>query len=69
MTGVQTCALPIFGLSFAFFLHMGNGIRHFVLDTGAGYELKRNRMGAMVVIAGAIVLTAVMWTYIFTGML
>ena len=60
--------IPI-GLSFAFFLHMGNGIRHFVLDTGAGYELKRNRMGAMVVIVGAVVLTAIMWTYIFVGTL
>jgi succinate dehydrogenase / fumarate reductase, cytochrome b subunit len=53
------------GLSFAFFLHMGNGIRHFVLDTGAGYELKSNRIGAMVVIAAAVVLTALMWLYIF----
>jgi succinate dehydrogenase / fumarate reductase, cytochrome b subunit len=54
------------GLSFAFFLHMGNGIRHFVLDTGAGYELKGNRIGAMVVIASAVVLTSLMWLYIFT---
>lgn len=53
------------GLSFAFFLHMGNGIRHFVLDTGAGYELKRNRFGAMVVIAAAVVLTSLMWMYIY----
>ena len=60
--------IPI-GLSFAFFLHMGNGIRHFVLDTGAGYELRRNRIGAMVVIAGAVMLTAIMWTYIFVGTL
>lgn len=56
--------IPI-GLSFAFFLHMGNGIRHFVLDTGAGYELKGNRIGAMVVIVGAIVLTAILWLIIF----
>jgi succinate dehydrogenase / fumarate reductase, cytochrome b subunit len=60
--------VPI-GLSFAFFLHMGNGIRHFVLDTGAGYALKGNRMGAMVVIAGAVALTGAMWTYIFVGMI
>jgi succinate dehydrogenase / fumarate reductase, cytochrome b subunit len=54
------------GLSFAFFLHMGNGIRHFVLDTGAGYELKGNRLGAIIVIFAAVVLTALMWLYIFT---
>jgi succinate dehydrogenase / fumarate reductase, cytochrome b subunit len=53
------------GLSFAFFLHMGNGIRHFVLDTGAGYALKGNRLGAMIVIFAAAVLTALMWLYIF----
>jgi succinate dehydrogenase / fumarate reductase, cytochrome b subunit len=57
------------GLSFAFFLHMGNGIRHFVLDTGAGYELKVNKTGATLVIVAAIALTALMWTYIFVGML
>ncbi len=56
--------VPI-GLTFAIFLHGGNGIRHFVLDTGAGYALKGNRIGAMVVIAGAVILTSLMWLYIF----
>jgi succinate dehydrogenase / fumarate reductase, cytochrome b subunit len=56
--------VPI-GLTFAVFLHGGNGIRHFVLDTGAGYALKGNRLGAMVVIVGAIGLTSLMWLYIF----
>src|SRR5215218_6463042 len=31
------------GLSWAFFNHLCSGIRHFVLDLGAGYELQRNR--------------------------
>jgi succinate dehydrogenase / fumarate reductase, cytochrome b subunit len=53
------------GLTFAVFLHGGNGIRHFVLDTGAGYALKGNRMGAMFVIAAAAGLTSLMWLYIF----
>jgi succinate dehydrogenase / fumarate reductase, cytochrome b subunit len=60
--------IPI-GLSFAFFLHMGNGIRHFVLDTGAGYALKGNRMGAVAVMSAAVILTAAMWTFIFTRMI
>ena len=55
--------VPI-GLSFAFFLHMGNGIRHFVLDTGAGYELKVNRTGARVVLGAAVLLTVAMWVYV-----
>jgi succinate dehydrogenase / fumarate reductase, cytochrome b subunit len=58
--------IPI-GLTFAFFLHMGNGIRHFVLDTGAGYALKGNRIGATVVIAAAFALTGFMWIYILAG--
>jgi len=55
--------IPI-GLSFAFFLHMGNGIRHFVLDIGAGYELRVNKTGALAVIAGAVAATVTMWLYI-----
>lgn len=55
--------VPI-GLSFAFFMHMGNGIRHFVLDIGAGYELKINKTGAIAVIVAAVVLTVVMWLYV-----
>ena len=60
--------IPI-GLTFAFFLHMANGIRHFVMDTGSGYELHANRTGALAVIAAAVVLTAILWTIIFVGMM
>lgn len=31
------------GLLWSFFQHMASGIRHLVLDVGAGYELKTNR--------------------------
>ncbi len=57
--------LVALGLTWAFFTHMCNGLRHFVLDTGAGYELKANRMGAIAVIAVALLLTAAMWAFIF----
>ena len=33
---------------FSFFQHMASGIRHLVLDIGAGYELKANRKWATV---------------------
>lgn len=55
------------GLSFVFFLHMANGIRHFVLDTGAGYELKVNKTGAVIVFVAPFVLTALMWGAILLG--
>jgi succinate dehydrogenase / fumarate reductase, cytochrome b subunit len=60
--------VPI-GLTFAFFLHMGNGIRHFVLDTGAGYNLKTNRTGALAVFAFAVAATGAMWAFIFMRMI
>jgi succinate dehydrogenase / fumarate reductase cytochrome b subunit len=49
------------GLSLAFFEHMATGVRHLVLDTGAGYELKRNKLGALACMVVAVVLTALFW--------
>ena len=56
--------VPI-GLTFAFFLHMGNGLRHFVMDIGAGYELKTNRASAIAVFVFAFAATGLMWAFIF----
>ncbi|MFM9978358.1 MAG: succinate dehydrogenase, cytochrome b556 subunit [Sphingomonadaceae bacterium] len=56
--------VPI-GLTLAFFLHLGNGLRHFVLDAGAGYELKTNKAGAIAVFAFAFLATGAMWLFIF----
>lgn len=49
------------GLTLSFFQHMASGIRHLVLDTGAGYELKSNRMWAQATMLASIVLTAAYW--------
>src|SRR3546814_9737391 len=34
----------LIGLSWALFTHLMSGLRHFVLDIGAGYELGTNRL-------------------------
>jgi succinate dehydrogenase / fumarate reductase, cytochrome b subunit len=52
------------GLTWAFFQHLFSGLRHFVLDTGAGYELKTNRLWSSVVIAAGVVATVLTWFYI-----
>ena len=52
------------GLSWAFFQHLLSGLRHFVMDMGAGYELETNKFWAMMTIAGSIVLTSLFWLYI-----
>ena len=49
------------GLSWAFFNHFCSGIRHFVLDAGAGYELDTNKTWSVISIVGGIVLTAAFW--------
>jgi succinate dehydrogenase / fumarate reductase, cytochrome b subunit len=54
------------GLTWAFFQHLATGVRHFILDIGAGYELKVNRMGAFATIAFSITATAAVWAYIVT---
>ena len=54
------------GLTWAFFQHMFSGIRHLVLDTGAGYELRINKTWAMATIAGSIAATVLVWATILT---
>lgn len=49
------------GISWMFFNHMASGIRHFVLDIGAGYELNRNNLWSILTPIIGIVLTAAFW--------
>lgn len=56
-----------FGLTWAFFQHMATGIRHFVLDVGAGYELKTNKRGALATMIASTVLTLLIWVPIILG--
>jgi len=55
----------LIGLSWAFFEHLTSGLRHFVLDVGAGYELDTNTAWSWAVPAIAIVLTALFWAAIY----
>ncbi len=55
------------GLTFALFQHMMTGIRHFVLDTGAGYELKTNKTFAVLTMVASATLTIVFWLYVLGG--
>jgi succinate dehydrogenase / fumarate reductase cytochrome b subunit len=55
------------GLSWAFFQHTLSGLRHFVMDAGAGYELSTNKFWANMTMLGAILLTGLLWAYILFG--
>lgn len=52
------------GLTWAFFNHMCSGLRHFVLDIGAGFELKSNAFWSAASPIIAIVLTVAAWAMI-----
>jgi len=56
--------IVLVGLTWAFFTHMMSGLRHFVLDIGAGYELDTNRMWSIAAPVIAILLTAGFWALI-----
>lgn len=58
--------IVLVGLSWAFFSHMSSGIRHFVLDMGAGYELTTNKTFSLVAPVMGIVLTIAFWAIILT---
>ena len=55
------------GLTWSFFQHMFSGLRHLVLDIGAGYELKTNKSWAVLIPVLSIAVTAIIWLIIFTG--
>ena len=52
------------GLSWAFFTHMASGLRHFVLDIGAGFELTVNKTWSIAAPFLGIILTALFWVVI-----
>ena len=56
--------IVLVGLSWAFFTHMASGLRHFVLDMGAGYELTTNKTWSIVSPFLGIILTALFWAVI-----
>ena len=49
------------GISWAFFNHMSSGIRHFVMDVGAGYEIHTNKGWSIATTIIGILLTAAFW--------
>lgn len=52
------------GLSWAFFQHLASGLRHFVLDMGAGYEIDTNNRWSWITLVAGILLTALFWVVV-----
>jgi succinate dehydrogenase / fumarate reductase cytochrome b subunit len=63
-TGIATAwygYVVLVGISWAFFNHLCSGIRHFVLDIGAGYAVDANNRWSVATTAAGVVLTAAFW--------
>ena len=56
--------IVLVGLTWAFFQHLLSGVRHLVMDTGAGFELDTNKRFAILTIVGSVILTAVLWAFL-----
>lgn len=54
----------LIGLSWAFFQHLFSGIRHLLMDTGMGFELKSNKKGAIATIVGSVAVTVLLWAFL-----
>ena len=52
------------GLTWAFWQHFFSGLRHLVLDTGAGYDLKVNRFWAVMTLVASLFATALTWYFL-----
>lgn len=59
----------LIGLTWAFFQHLLSGVRHLVMDTGAGFELDTNKRFAMLTLVGSLLLTLAIWVPVLGGML
>lgn len=55
------------GLTWCFFTHIGNGIRHFFMDAGALFELKANKTASIAVVLFGVTATMAYWAWIVLG--
>lgn len=52
------------GLSWSMFQHMGTGLRHFIMDSGEGYDLVTSRRMALATMVFSVAATAALWAWI-----
>ena len=53
--------LVLFGFSYAFFYHLGNGIRHLFWDAGYGFDKHVARMSGWFTFLASIAVTLIFW--------
>jgi succinate dehydrogenase / fumarate reductase cytochrome b subunit len=69
IAGTWVGLVVLIGLTWAFFQHLLSGVRHLVMDTGAGFELETNKRFAILTLVGSLLLTLAIWVPALGGML
>lgn len=59
--------LVLAGVSFSFFYHLCNGIRHLFWDAGYGFEIEQTYASGWTVVIASILLTVALWAVVLTG--
>ena len=57
--------LVLFGFTWALMHHMLGGLRHFVWDTGRGFELKTVEWLVRANVIGSVLLTVLIWAIVY----
>ena len=55
----------LMGLSFSYFFHLSNGIRHLIWDSGHGYDLKSVYKSGYFALAFTLIATVLLWVIVF----
>jgi len=61
LAGTWYGQIVLFGVTASVFVHAASGLRHFVLDIGAGYELESNKVWSLLCPLIGIVLALAFW--------
>ncbi|MAH53113.1 MAG: succinate dehydrogenase, cytochrome b556 subunit [Proteobacteria bacterium] len=61
LIGHPLSMFPLIGLTFAFFYHSLNGIRHLLWDIGKGFEQNQVRNSGIAVVALSLSMTILFW--------
>jgi succinate dehydrogenase / fumarate reductase cytochrome b subunit len=56
--------IVLIGLTWALLQHLFSGIRHLVMDTGQGFELRTSNTAAIMTFVASALLTAALWWYL-----
>ena len=57
----------LIGLTWAFFQHLATGLRHLVLDIGAGYELDANARWSILTLVFSVLATVLFWAFVLVA--